>query len=268
MNPEVLLRVFDQPVAFHRCLVSITGSVNAALLLGQLIYWTPRANDKNGWVYKTSDELEEEVGLSRHEQATARRNLRERGLVVEEKKGVPPNIYFMVDVVVLKMALEVAFGGETPRQPAKKSNCANPANQLRRSAKSIVQIRKNNTKNTDIDSTSTPRFNLGPAGVHIWTPADRLAADQLIKKYGLDVVTSVVNEMEVDPLPNRVKYQLDKLSRAQRAAEKRNCKTKPPPKAHLDIDFAAQAAGAALLQKIRQKNHKIKEPKNEKNHHR
>lgn len=98
-------------------------------------------------------------------------------------------------------------------------------------------------------------FNLGPAGLHIWTPADRLAADQLIAEHGLDAVASTVNQMDTEPLPGRVRHKLEQLARAQRAAAKQASAAKPPtkPKAHLDIDPVARASGEALLAKIRHK---------------
>lgn len=105
-------------------------------------------------------------------------------------------------------------------------------------------------------STSTS-FGIGPAGLHMWTPADRLSADQLIAEYGLDAVASAVNQMDAEPLPSRVARKLDQLARAQRTAAKRAASAATPLlKAHLEIDPDAQAAGVAMLSKIRQKKSK------------
>lgn len=269
MNPEVLLRFFDQPIAFHRCLVPIAGGVNAALLLGQLIYWTPRAASREGWVYKTALELEGEIGLGRREQETARRDLRSRCLIAEKKNGIPPKIYFRVDVGALQMALEKAFGAETTRQPAQASNLAESAKLI--SPKAPNQFgapRQINTETTGIDSSSSPReispagspvrnaFSFGPAGVHMWTPADRVATDRLIETFGFDAVAAAVESLEQlnkEPLPGRVRRKLEQLARAQRAATKRTRAAASTPKAHLDVDPVAQATGEALLAKIRKK---------------
>jgi len=100
----------------------------------------------------------------------------------------------------------------------------------------------------------TNTFSLGPAGVHLWTPSDQLAADQLVDEHGLDAVAAVISQMDTEPLPGRVRRKLEQLARAQRAAAKRAASaTAPLLKAHLEIDPAAQAAGEALLAKIRQK---------------
>lgn len=265
MNPEILLRVFDQPIAFHRCLVPISGGVNAALLLGQLIYWTPRASSKDGWIYKTAQELENEIGLGRREQETARRALRDRGLVREGKKGIPPKIYFWVDVAALQMALENAFSVEMPRQPAPTSNLAESAKLISRETPTqFGTFRQNNTETTYSSSSSTAvgnspagsptrnAFEIGPAGIHMWTQADRLDADKLVDDFGIDAVVGAIDQMNIDPLPGRVRYKLEQLARARQASVKRNRKPPPAPKAHIDLDPEARAVGEAMLAKIRQ----------------
>jgi hypothetical protein len=67
-------------VAYHPSFAAIAGGVTAGLFLAQLFYWHDKGSDPDGWIYKTQAEWEEETGLSRWEQETARRRLRERGL--------------------------------------------------------------------------------------------------------------------------------------------------------------------------------------------
>jgi hypothetical protein len=91
MNP---LDFMDRPIAFHRVFVTITGSVNAALMLSQAIYWSKRTKDVEGWFYKSAIEWEKETGLTRREQDTARKLLAE---VLEEKlAGMPATTHFRV----------------------------------------------------------------------------------------------------------------------------------------------------------------------------
>jgi hypothetical protein len=47
-----ILRVLDKPIAFQRSFVTITGSINAALLLSQAVYWATRTKDPEGWFYR------------------------------------------------------------------------------------------------------------------------------------------------------------------------------------------------------------------------
>lgn len=72
-----------RPVAYYPALRRITGSTNATILLCQFVYWRGKESDPEGWLYKESDEIETETGLSYGEQKTARRNLIEAGLLEE-----------------------------------------------------------------------------------------------------------------------------------------------------------------------------------------
>ena len=97
LNPELLLQILDLPVSFHRCLVPITGSVTAALLLSQAICTAQEADPTlNGWFRKSQDEWGEETGLSRWEQETARRLLREAGFLEEQRFGMPAKLWYRV----------------------------------------------------------------------------------------------------------------------------------------------------------------------------
>ncbi|MCI0653669.1 MAG: hypothetical protein L0Y39_04225, partial [Methylococcaceae bacterium] len=62
-----LADLLDRPIAFHRSFVQLTGSVTAALVLSQAVYWQRRVSeDHDGWWYKTRSQWIEETGLSRY----------------------------------------------------------------------------------------------------------------------------------------------------------------------------------------------------------
>jgi hypothetical protein len=107
MTTELLLEVFDLPVAFHRCLVPITGGVTSALLLSHAI-WTSQtmACAADGWFSKSRDQWTDETGLSRWEQETARRALRSEGFLEERRVGVPAKLWFRVCPEVVWRALQ------------------------------------------------------------------------------------------------------------------------------------------------------------------
>ena len=92
-----LLKLLDRPIAFHRCFVTLTGSVTAALMLSQALYWQRRCKDPEGWWYKTRDDWAEETGLSRYEQEGARKRLRKLGVMQEHLRGVPATIWYRVN---------------------------------------------------------------------------------------------------------------------------------------------------------------------------
>jgi len=109
LTPNLVTEIFDLPVSFHRCLVTITGSVTAALMLSQAITWTELLTpEANGWFCKSQADWVEETGLSRWEQATARRLLRGYSLLEERKCGIPPRLWFRVNQQRLWQALRQA----------------------------------------------------------------------------------------------------------------------------------------------------------------
>jgi hypothetical protein len=111
VTPELLLDVIDTPVTFHRCLVPVAGGVHAALLLSQAI-WTMQSLDteENGWFLKSQEQWAEETGLSRWEQETARRALRQAGLLEERRVGMPARLWFRVCASAVWAALKAHAG--------------------------------------------------------------------------------------------------------------------------------------------------------------
>ena len=98
LTSDLVLEVFDLPITFHRCLVRVTGSVTAALMLSQAMAWTePLAPEAEGWFMRSQGDWAEETGLSRWEQETARRVLRNCGLLEERKMGIPARLWFRVN---------------------------------------------------------------------------------------------------------------------------------------------------------------------------
>lgn len=97
---ELFQDTLGRPIAFHPVFVELTGSVTAALLLSQAVYWTKRI-PSGDWFYKTMRQWEEETKLSRHEQESARKLLRRFSFWQEERRGVPAQMYFRVDIRAL-----------------------------------------------------------------------------------------------------------------------------------------------------------------------
>ncbi len=98
LTPDLVMEIFDLPVTFHRCLVPVTGSVTAALMLSQAITSTETlAPEADGWFSKSQVQWCEETGLSRWEQQKARRVLRESNFLAERKWGMPAKAWFRVN---------------------------------------------------------------------------------------------------------------------------------------------------------------------------
>lgn len=137
-----LIRFMNQkPIAFNKHYVDLGCGINGALMLSQLVYWADKAKDPNGWIYKTGKEWTEETGLNRREQDTARKNLRELGLIEEHKHGVPCKIHYKVsqDTLYSKL-LEAA--------QIRQTECTERTNCMHKSAKLNAQNVQTNTEST------------------------------------------------------------------------------------------------------------------------
>jgi hypothetical protein len=95
----------DQPIAFNKHYVFIGCGINGALMLSQLVYWTARTKNSDGWIYKTQHDWTMETGLTRKEQENARKRLKDLGFLKENKRGVPCKVYFKVERENLYKAL-------------------------------------------------------------------------------------------------------------------------------------------------------------------
>ena len=94
MSHYLTLKRIGQAVAYYPNLTKKLGNVNASILLSQFIYWHDKTEHPLG-VYKTQAEIHAETGLSRKEQETGRKVLRELGLITETYKRTEHKLYFL-----------------------------------------------------------------------------------------------------------------------------------------------------------------------------
>ena len=93
---------------------------SAGLLLSQLVYWSDKGHDPDGWIYKTKDEIIEEFGLgSRYEVDQARHRLEDEGVLETERRPrhgwrdgewrvrhPSPVLHYRVDLLALAKQLD------------------------------------------------------------------------------------------------------------------------------------------------------------------
>jgi hypothetical protein len=90
-----------RPVSYYPKLRRVTGSTNATVFLCQFMYWTGKEANGDGWIYKTSEEIGDETGLSYKEQTNAREKLRSAGILLERNARLEHQMYFKVDLNAL-----------------------------------------------------------------------------------------------------------------------------------------------------------------------
>lgn len=103
-SAETLLDI-GPPVAYLPGLVKYLGSVNATLFFCQILYWKGKETSDLG-VYKSADEVRSETGLTYREQATARKQLVECGVLFETHKRLEHRIYFRLNLIRLQELMD------------------------------------------------------------------------------------------------------------------------------------------------------------------
>ena len=74
-------------IAYRAELATVFGCTNMALFASQALYWMKNkaSQARDGWFYKTRDDWQAETGLSRYRQESARKKLRELGVLEEDE---------------------------------------------------------------------------------------------------------------------------------------------------------------------------------------
>lgn len=116
MNPSKLLQSTGRTIGYRPKLAKLFGGVTAEIFFEQVFYWQDKADSEFG-VYKTQEELEEETGLTRREQETARKKLRECGVLIETLKRLEHRLYFKIDFERLDVLLASLADEQNERSP-------------------------------------------------------------------------------------------------------------------------------------------------------
>lgn len=100
MTPGLLLDLFDEPIMFRRMYVDLTGSVTCALWLSHVVGYQETlryVDEERLWFELSTEEMTRITGLSRWEQETARRRLRDLSILRERRVGMPARRQLAID---------------------------------------------------------------------------------------------------------------------------------------------------------------------------
>jgi len=90
----------SNPIAYQPYLVLLFGPATG-IFLYQLLYWDQKGSNKSGWIYKTEKDFKKETGLSKSNQETAIRKLRNLGLIDYKKAQIPQKRHFRIKLDAL-----------------------------------------------------------------------------------------------------------------------------------------------------------------------
>ena len=160
--------LLDRPIAYHRILARIAGSVSGGVFLSQALYWSKRTTLPDSWFYKTADEWFDETFLTRREQETVRKRLTAIKVLDEQKRGVPAKLYFRVNLEELERHIlkhsETAgdAGGQgavqTSFDKSAKLGSTNPPTLVQQKRQTNTETTTETTKRLQRDISSDDEF--------------------------------------------------------------------------------------------------------------
>ena len=118
------------------------GSTSAGILLSQLLYWHGKGKRKP-WTYKTIEDMKVETGLTRNQQDTAIRILKNYEIIEVKKMGVPGTRHFKVNLERLHAVLPSL-------KKTSKLNYPNPPNYYVENGETITKITRKTTSKTAV----------------------------------------------------------------------------------------------------------------------
>lgn len=104
-NSLLIKLLGERPVLFNRQIGKLGGSAAAGLFLCHLLFWMDKGRSKDGWIYKTIPQFEEETCLTRSEQNNAIKRWKELGVLEVKLRTVPRKRFFLVNVDKLSKLL-------------------------------------------------------------------------------------------------------------------------------------------------------------------
>ena len=110
-------------VAYHPDLATALGSIPAAIILGQLLYWHGKQADPDGWIMKTAKELEAETAVTERQQENVRQILVSAGAVQFERRSTPAMPFYrinhdrIIELYIESDPAEIPPKGETKFPP-------------------------------------------------------------------------------------------------------------------------------------------------------
>ena len=141
-----------RPISFYPQLRQVTGSIPAAIMLQQLLYWWPRRGEGEETIYKTEAEMQAETSLTPAEQKSAIKALKGAGFITVQRKGLPAKRHFVIHEDAVNDAL------------ISLTRSAKSAELFRRNPPNCSgEIRRTNTENTTETTTEKDTLSSAPA---------------------------------------------------------------------------------------------------------
>lgn len=160
--------VITVPVA----LIKFCDDWNAAVLLNQLLYWSDKTKNDEGWIYKSAEDWNEEICLSRYQVTQAKNKLEKMGIIETtlKKANGSPTLHYRV--------LNDKFS-ESFLKFLQNQNSSNLKNEFEETSKSLT---KTTTKTTTKITMENSGASAEVAETHDSETQDESTAIRIIKE--------------------------------------------------------------------------------------
>ena len=139
---KLLINLNLRPIAVYPVYIKLTGSVNAGLLLSQIMYWYGAVNGRT--FYKSDSEIMEETMLSVNELRHAKARLKQMSFIKITLHGVPAKTHYTIDDKLLISEInECSLVESTKLDKSKPRNYNSGINET-----NTENTTENTTKNT------------------------------------------------------------------------------------------------------------------------
>ena len=122
IDKAVLHSLLASPLYYFVDFTRLTGDPCAGIFLSLMFSWQGKGHDPEGWIYKTQEDITAETGLTRRNQQSARKRLKQLNLLYEERRGVPAKMYFRLDSEQLFSLLNASLHDSANLECTKRTN--------------------------------------------------------------------------------------------------------------------------------------------------
>jgi hypothetical protein len=159
MKLSDFLSNIGRPVAFYPGLAKAFGGIKPAVFVCQMTYWKDKGDSPDGWIYKTSDEIEAETALTYKEQTAVRTLLVLHKVLEERYARTEHQMYFRINWDVLNAVWdEYITNGKVLEHPTKsKVASSNKSGGSLPKGVSLSSNTDSTQKNTQKKKVSTPK---------------------------------------------------------------------------------------------------------------
>lgn len=180
--------------------IEITGDLNTALLLNQMVFWSDKSKRKDGYFYKSYREWEEEIHLSEYQVRRSIKILKELGVLDTELRRAngSPTLHFRVNIDKVS---------ESILKKLKNRNLRNLSNQTEETQETI-------TYDYTVDDNSRSTTRLTAEQIYDSYIANRKSEksktikriESLIKKHGEEKIKRAVERYKEETKETDIKF--------------------------------------------------------------